>query len=58
MWIIRDTELELIDENGNSISEDSYLEMALKDRNNDDLDPDKPKTRSTLRKVFKNRCCV
>jgi len=61
MWVLRDFSLQLVDENGESISPKEYLEMALDTENNksyinNQFDP-KFKIRKLIKTYFKDRDC-
>ena len=60
LWILRDFHLELVDEYGIKISQDEYLENALKEQvgfSNDVME--RNKIRTLLKTFFKDRhCCT
>ena len=56
IWVVRDFGLQLINENGDTISSNDYLELALKSQSTD-KDDIKNSVRATIKTYFKNREC-
>jgi hypothetical protein len=56
MWVIRDFVLQLLDENGCTITSQDYLEKALEFKGENMNDP-KNTIRASLKKYFNKRDC-
>lgn len=57
-FLLRDFALQLIDENGQSISRQQYLEQALAADHEQGADSDKNQMRDFIRRLFPQRSCV
>jgi len=66
LWLVRDFSLQLRDEHGEALSENEYLEQALRDQSADNVDSDaarqsiaeKNRLRALLRAYFPRRSCA
>ncbi len=56
IWVVRDFGLQLVNEHGESISSNEYLELALKSQSKEEIDI-KNLVRATIKTYFKNRDC-
>ena len=57
MWVLRDFALQLINEDGEQMTCDDYLEKALTIPPGSDMSDEKNKVRKVLRELFPNREC-
>jgi hypothetical protein len=59
VWLLRDFQLDLLDENGRTISEDEYLEECLKPKDGHGAAvKEQNETRSALTQLFRKRRCI
>lgn len=58
MWVVRDFTLELVDEDGDPISSNDYLERALADQPRIPANMERNRIRAMMKDFFRERTCV